>query len=200
MPRWTTSVEPLSRVMSRYLPSRPTDLMERPSSSARKCLALGWRRTERPLPTETAFTLRPTTSLARSWRSVSTSGSSGIGEPPARVGRRGLLGVLLGGPDPGAAQLAGHEHLGVVAAPVVGPRRLHHVGGHTLTPVHGDLLEPALVIEVVGLGRSPLDALAEQRQHEGTGRRPPGVEVDGADQRLGGVREQRGLGAPARGL
>ena len=83
---------------SRYLPSRPTDLMVWPSSRARKCLAEGCRRTERPLATDTALILRPTTSRARSWRRVSTSGSSGTGQLlPGRPGGL-LLGVLLGAP------------------------------------------------------------------------------------------------------
>src|SRR6516165_3855090 len=94
MPRWTTRVSPLSRVNSKYLPRRPTDLMVRPSSKARKCLAEGCRRTERPLATETALILRPTTSRARSWRSVSTSGSSGTGQLLPRGAGRLLLGVL----------------------------------------------------------------------------------------------------------
>src|ERR1022692_4843614 len=177
IPRWTTRVAPLSRLTSRYLPSRPTPLMERPSSSARKCLALGWRRTERPLATETSFTFRPTTSLARSWRSVSTSGSSGIAQPPPRVGRRGLLGILLGGPLARAALVPGHEHLGPVAPAVVGPRALDLVLGDPFAAAHGGLLESALVVEVVGLGGGPLDALPEQRQHERPGGRPPGVDV-----------------------
>ena len=100
IPRCTTSVSPLSSVSSRYLPSRPTDLMVRPSSRARKCLAEGWRRTERPLATDTALIFLPTTSRARSWRSVSTSGNSGIRSRPSQAARvrRLLLGVLLRAP------------------------------------------------------------------------------------------------------
>src|ERR1039458_561722 len=161
IPRWTTRVDPLSRLTSRYLPRRPTPLMERPSSRARKCLALGWRRTERPLATETSFPFRPTTSLARSWRRVSTSGSSGIAQPPPRVGRRGLLGILLGGPLARAALVPGHEHLSPVAAAVVGPRapdppfwgpaRAALVPGHEhLSPVAAAVVGPRALDLVLG--------------------------------------------------
>ena len=78
---------------------RPT-LMVRPSRRARKCLALGWRRTERPLATETALILRPTTSLARSWRRVSTSGSSGTPRPPAARSRGCSAAARRRGPPP----------------------------------------------------------------------------------------------------
>ncbi len=50
------------------LAQRLIPLMERPSRRPRNCFALAWRRTDRPLATDTSFTLRPTTSLARSWR------------------------------------------------------------------------------------------------------------------------------------
>src|ERR1700722_15731238 len=112
MPRWTTRVSPLSSVRSRYLPSRPTDLIVCPSSRARKCLADGWRRTERPLATATDLILRPITSRARSWRRVSTSGSSGTGQLLPGRSRGLLLGVLLGAPHARAAEGPPQEHLG----------------------------------------------------------------------------------------
>src|SRR5580698_7743888 len=151
MPRCTTSVSPLSSVRSRYFPSRPTDLMVWPSRRARKCLAEACRRTERPLDTATALIFRPTTSRDRSWRSVSTSGSSGTGE--ALPGRsRGLLfGILLRAAFARPPTRPAQEDLGHVDPVVVGPRPHHHVARRPLSVAHGLLLQAALVIEVVGL-------------------------------------------------
>src|SRR5471030_338338 len=122
MPRWMTSVSPLSRVRSRYLPSRPTDLMVRPSSVVRKCLAEAWRRTERPLATDTDLIFLPGTSRDRSWRSVSTSGNSGILQTLPGVASRFLFGVLLGPPRPRAEAGAADEHLRRVRPLVVRAR------------------------------------------------------------------------------
>src|SRR5271157_2899532 len=136
MPRWTTSVVPLSSERSRYLPRRPTPLMLRPSSSARNCLADACRRTDRPLATATALIRRPVTSFARSWRRVSTSGSSGTGQLRERPTRRFLLGVLLGRSLPGPPQHPGDEDLGDVGPVVVRSRADEHVAGHPLAEAH----------------------------------------------------------------
>src|ERR1700685_3379322 len=160
MPRCTTSVSPLSSVSSRYFPSRPTDLMVWPSSRARKCLAEAWRRTERPLATATALILRPTTSRDRSWRSVSTSGSSGTGEPLPGRSCGLLFGVLLGAPLAGATAGPAQEDLRRVDAVGGGPRADHDVAGCPLAVAHGPLLQAALVVEVVGLLARPLNGLA----------------------------------------
>src|SRR6202044_2260527 len=140
MPRCTTSVSPLSSVRSRYFPSRPTDLMLWPSRRARKCLAEAWRRTERPLDTATALIFRPTTSRDRSWRSVSTSGSSGTCEAfPGRS--RGLLfGVLLRATFARPPTRPPQEDLRRVNADAVGPRAHHDVARCPLAVAHGFLL------------------------------------------------------------
>src|SRR6516164_5713121 len=200
MPRWTTRVSPLSRVNSKYLPRRPTDLMVRPSSKARKCLAEGCRRTERPLATETALILRPTTSRARSWRSVSTSGSSGTGQLLPRGPGRFLLGVLLRTPFAGAPTGPAEVHLGDVGPVVVGTGPHHDVARRALAVAHGLLLQPALVVEVVGLLARPRDVLAELAQDERLGGLPARIEVDGPEDGLEGVGEDGRLGAPARAL
>src|SRR5271169_2609241 len=197
MPRCTTSVSPLSSVSSRYLPSRPTFLMVRPSSSPRKCLAEGWRRTDRPLATATALILRPTTSRARSWRSVSTSGNSGTGQLlPGRTGGL-LLGVLLGSPFACPPERPAQVHLGHVGPVVIRARPDHHVARRPLAVAHRPLLQPALVVEVVGLLAGPRDGVAQLAQHQALGRLPAGVEVDGPEDGLEGVGQDRGLGAAA---
>src|SRR5215210_8087780 len=71
-------MSPPSRRMSRYLPLRSTPVILWPSSLAMKCFLLGWRRIDRIPVTSTALIRFPTTSLSRSRRMVSTSGSSGI--------------------------------------------------------------------------------------------------------------------------
>src|SRR5580704_9538235 len=127
MPRWTTRVSPLSSVRSRYLPRRPTDLMVRPSSGVRKCLAEACRRTERPLATATVLIFLPGTSRARSWRNVSTSGNSGIVLTLPGVASRFLFGIFLGSPRPDPEQCAGDEHLGLVGPLVIRARADNHV-------------------------------------------------------------------------
>src|SRR6516165_597122 len=200
MPRWTTRVSPLSSVSSRYLPRRPTDLMVRPSSSARKCLAEGCRRTERPLATETALILRPTTSRARSWRSVSTSGSSGTGQLLPRGAGRLLLGVLLRTSFAGAPTGPAEVDLSDVGPIVVGSGPDDDVTRRALPVAHCLLLQPALVVEVVGFLARPGDVLAELAQDERLGGIPARIEVDRAEDGLEGVGQDGRLGAPARTL
>src|SRR5580658_11054836 len=157
MPRWTTRVSPLSSVSSRYLPNRPTDLIVRPSSRTRKCLADACRRTERPLATATALIFFPDTSRARSWRSVSTSGSSGIDQSLPGVASRFLFGVLLGASLADATQGPAHEDLGHIGPVVVRTRAHHDVARRPRAVVDGPFLQAALVIEIVGLGASSAD-------------------------------------------
>src|SRR5664280_2153028 len=121
-------------------------VMVRPSSWARKALALGWRRTVRPLRTSTALIFRLTTSPWRSLRMVSTSGSSGIS--PASLGFQrsaghlggDLLGVLLGAPLPRTEALASNVHRGQVPPSMIGPGAQHLVVRHSATQSHGQLL------------------------------------------------------------
>src|ERR1700722_2010545 len=192
IPRCTTSVSPLSGVRSRYFPSRPTDLMLWPSRRARKCLAEAWRRTERPLDTATALIFRPTTSRERSWRSVSTSGSSGTGEAfPGRS--RGLLfGVLLRAAFARPPTRSPQEDLRHVDPVVVRPGAHYDVTGRPLAVAHGLFLQAALVIEVVGLLAGALDGLAQLAQDELPRGLPAGVEVDRPENGLEGVGQNGG--------
>src|SRR3984957_7880299 len=151
IPRCTTSVSPLSSVRSRYLPRRPTDLMVRPSRGVRKCLAEGWRRTERPLATDTDLIFLPGTSRDRSWRNVSTSGNSGILQTLPGVASRFLFGIFLVSPRTDPEQGAGDEHLGLVGPLVIRARADDHVARRPFPISDGPLLQPALVVEVVRL-------------------------------------------------
>src|SRR5665213_1695478 len=118
-------------------------VMVRPSNWARKALALGCRRTVRPLRTSTALIFRLTTSPWRSLRIVSTSGSSGIS--PASLGFQrfaghlggDLLGVLLGSPLPRTEALASNVHRGQVPSSMIGPEPLDVVAGHSPAHAHG---------------------------------------------------------------
>src|SRR5580698_9233642 len=195
MPRWTTRVSPSSSVMSRYLPSRPTDLIVRPSSRPRNCLAEGWRRTERPLATATALIFLPTTSRDRSWRRVSTSGSSGTGGQllPGAAGRL-LFRILLGAALAPAHRLPRKEDLGHVGAVVIRPRSLDHVAGGSLAVAHRPLLEPALVVEVVRFQAGPLNGLSQLTKDKALRSVPAGVEVDRAQNGLEGVGQDGRLG------
>src|ERR1019366_7729187 len=193
IPRCTTSVSPLSRVMSRYLPSRPTDLMVRPSSGVRKCLAEGCRRTERPLATDTVLIFFPGTSRARSWRNVSTSGNSGILQTLPGIASRFLFGVFFGSPHADAEPGASDEHIGLVGPFVVRARTDHDVAGRAPSVVDGLLLQAALVVEVAGLLAGAGDGVAQLTQDEQFGGVPPRIEVDRTQDRLEGVRQDRGL-------
>src|SRR5438128_1648368 len=94
-------MSPPSILNSRYLPRRTIPRIFFPSSLDTKWRLLGWRRIDRIPPTSTCLMRLPTTSFSRSRRSVSTSGSSGIGShlasgesAPRFLGGR-LLGLLL---------------------------------------------------------------------------------------------------------
>src|SRR5665213_3478075 len=118
-------------------------VMVRPSSWARKALALGWRRTVRPLRTSTALIFRLTTSPWRSLRMVSISGSSGIS--PASLGFHRFAG-----------------HLGV---DLLRPEPLDSVAWPAPAEVHGHLLEAALVVPPPRLAHRHVDPVREERDH-----------------------------------
>src|ERR1019366_94930 len=157
IPRCTTRVCPSSILSSRYLPARSTDLMVCPSSWARNCLALGWRRTVRPLRTSTDLIFLPTTSPWRSRRMVSTSGSSGIPSASLNLqrsaGRLGghLLGVFLGSPLPCAEALASNVQRGQVPPGMIGAETLHLVAGNPLAESYRLLMQATLVVGLAGL-------------------------------------------------
>src|ERR1700688_2034276 len=140
MPRCTTSTSSPSRPIRRYLPARRTDATRLASSLVLNSGPLLCRRMDRFPFTSTVLMRRPTTSLSRSRRMVSTSGSSGTASYPPigdghdgraalvecspRDARRGLLGIFLGTSLAHAALGPGHQDPGPVAAGVVGPGAL----------------------------------------------------------------------------
>src|SRR5207237_6924608 len=215
IPRWTTRMSPPSSLTSRYLPRRSMPVILRPSSLAAKCFLLGWRRIDRMPLTSTCLMRRPTTSFSRSRRTVSTSGSSGIGahlrvlrlsrRAVARRGQRSpgflgrsLLGLLLGPTLARTALLVADVDGGVEALGVVGALFADVIARHGVEALGGELLEAGLVVLAARPGCRFGDALAEQREDELVGRIPAPVEVDGADHGLHGVGEDRRLLPPAR--
>ncbi len=86
----------------------------------------------------------------------------------------------------------GEEHLVVVGALVA-----EVVVGQLLELAGGQLLQLGLVVVAAGTLGRPLDAVAEQAEHEALRRRPALVEVDGADDGLDGVGQDRRLGPAA---
>src|SRR5581483_4698404 len=129
----------------------------------------------RPL-TSTPLMRLPTTSLSRSRRMVSTSGSSGmtgglhfVGDGECRLqllprNTRGrLFRLLLRTALARTLALPRHQHAGVEALGVVGPVVDHLVAGQLVEPAGRQLLQPRLVVLPAGAGRRLLDALSDQR-------------------------------------
>src|SRR5215475_4073251 len=79
MPRWPTTASPESRANHRYLPRRWTAVTVRSRTAATKSSPPATcRRTARGWNTSTALNVRPETHCDSPWRTVSTSGSSGM--------------------------------------------------------------------------------------------------------------------------
>ena len=120
-------------------------------------------------------------------------------ERSQRLAGGGLLGLLLR-PALALRRAAaaddrdrGEEALGVVG-PVLGAPRS---GAGVPSRRAGQLLEPGLVVWPPGPATARPAARATQAEHEGPGRRPAAVEVDGADDGLHGVGQDRRLLPPA---
>src|SRR5437660_4206221 len=161
------------------------------------------------LMTSTSLILRPTTSRSRSRRNVSTSGSSGthglgsvvsfvsfisfVVQVVPRLSGGGLFGCLLGSALTVSVRGAGDEDRRREPLGVVGPLVDDVVTRQVFELAGGKLLEPRLVVVSARAGRGLGDALVEQLGDQLFGRPEPGVEIDGADHRLHGVREDRRL-------
>src|SRR5947207_13838194 len=141
----------------------------------------------------TALTFFPTTSRSRSRRRTSTSGnSSTVVSPRQRVPRRlrrCLLGSLLRRAHPRAERVVIDHDRGVEAFAVLGTGLGQHVPRRPFESVRGQLLQASLVVVPAGPDRRLFDVSAEQL-HDGTGGGGvSGVEVEGADDGLEGIRE-----------
>src|SRR3954463_12208169 len=227
MPRCTISAFPSSSRSRMYLPRRLTAVILRPSSSLVNCLRCRYRRMLRIPSTSTPLIFLPTTSRSRSRRTTSTSGSSGIRAPhrrscrgavvgqslarlpigsPAvlrtqlapRGSRRGLLGLLLRATLAGSVRYSPEHHGRVEALRVVGTLVVHVVARQLLEPLSGELLQARLVVVAARPARGLRDALAHETHDDVAGRGHPAVEVDGRDDRLHRVGEDRRL-LPASG-
>src|SRR5262245_588742 len=223
MPRWITRTSPPSSRARMYLPRRSIPVTRLPTSRFANCLRLWCRRIERIPSASTALMRLPTISRSRSRRTTSTSGNSGIvvlrsglGRPgcdgllsvgrlvvrdlaqvlPRDAGRR-LLGVLLRPALAGAPRLAAQQHGREEVLRVVGPFVAHLVARELVEGLRGQLLQARLVVVTAGAGGAFGGARLQQPQHELAGRVPPAVQVDGGDDRLHGVGEDRRLVAPA---
>src|SRR3954463_194168 len=227
MPRWTISALPSSSFITMYLPRRLPAVILRPSSSAVNCLRCRYRRMLRIPSTSTPLIFLPTTSRSRSRLTTSTSGSSGIRAPhrrscrgavvgqslarlpigspavpraqlPPRGSRRGLLGLLLRATLAGSVRYSPEHHGRVEALRVIGTLVVHVVARQLLEPLRGQLLQSRLVVVSPGPARGLGDPLAEEPHDDVAGRGHPAVEVDGRDDRLHRVGEDRRL-LPAPG-
>src|SRR5207248_4096577 len=152
IPRWATRTRPpVSRSM-RYFPRRATSVKRTPDSGSSNSLRRAWRRTMRialrVLRTSAARIFLPTTSLSRSRRTISTSGSSGIPLLELRQGAFGgrLLRLLLRPAGPLAQKLADEEDLRVEALGVVGAARGDPVLGDGTALADGPLLQAGLEV------------------------------------------------------
>src|SRR5690606_11094786 len=202
----------LSRVNTSRRPRRSTPLIFVPSSCAWNALRDPLRCTAFATGTSTDLTRRPTVSRSRPRRMVSISGSSGIAVLVVvllrlQLGHQGgvgvtggdLLGLLLGPAVPRPPGDAADLDRDAEPAGVVGPLRDRLVARGLVEVPGRQLLQPALEVLAarpagVGLG----DPAAEQPHDEGVGLLHPGGHVDGAEHRLEGVGEDRGLLPTAR--
>src|SRR3954468_12960099 len=212
MPRWITRTSPPSSFTSRYLPRRSTPMNFFPTSAPVNCLRCRYRRMERIPETSTALTFLPTTSFSRSRRITSTSGSSGTlllpcpdrrlsrRHPFPRRTRRRLLGLLLRAALAVPVRLSVEEHRREEPLRVVGPLVANLVARQTVEPLRRELLQPRLVVVAAGTGGRLRNALGEEAQHDVPRGFHPAVEVDGRDDRLHRVGEDRRLLAPARAV
>src|SRR5947207_1304288 len=207
IPRCTTTASGPSSRSTRYLPRRCTAGTLRPSSCVVNSFLLRWRRIDRSPVTSTVLIFLPTTSLSRSRRITSTSGSSGIivslcarlvlqtrpGHP-----RRRLFGLLLRSTLAVAVRPVAHVHGRIELLRVIRPFVPHEVAGPAERSRRGRFLQPGLVVAAAGPGRGVGNASLQAPEHEIAGRREARIEIDGRDDGLEGVSEDRLLRSPPR--
>src|ERR1700722_8783224 len=191
MPKWMTRWHSLSSPSTRFLPRRATLRTLWPSSSARKSLADLWRRTARPLVTETILNFLPTRSRDSDTRTVSTSASSGtVVLLPGRA-RSLALRALLRASFAHRHQVA-HANRGHVRGRVRGSVRDDLVVRGAQSSGLGPLTKAGLWIDVAGFQRCFGDVACERLVHELLRDVVSPLEVEGGHNRFEGVGEQRG--------
>src|SRR6478672_641400 len=220
MPRWTMRPwrwpSGAVRTSQRYLPRRSAASMVLSVRRAARSTGPGRCRRATRAPRKAAESMRrPTTWSARPRRTTSTSGSSGIHGSGRARGPGGLgagtqlgpgalggllLGLLLAAPDPLAEGLLADDGPCGEDLLVVGALLGHAVLGHAEAGGGGELLQAGLPVQAGAEAGRGLHQRVEQVVHERAGRLEPGGEVDGADDRLHRVGEDRGLGAAAGAL
>src|SRR3954452_9823457 len=187
----------------RYFPRRRAAGSVRPVSAATKwSVPSRCRRTARGWCTSTEATVRPATQRSRPRRTTSTSGSSGTSAPRgSAVGSRGegapggFRGLLLGGllRPAGAhpADLAGQHHDRGEGLGVVGTVVLDVVDRSAQALAGAQLLQAGLPVQAGTPGGRLGQQRVEQPVHDGGGGVQAETEVDGADERLQRVGEDR---------
>src|SRR5512132_1123422 len=115
------------------------------------------------------------------------------GQRLERLPGRLLLGLLLGAALAAAVGGAGHRHGGREPLGVVGPLLLDRVGGHPAQAGGGQLLERGLVVEGGPQAGRLHHPVLEQPAHQRGRPRQALVEVDGPEDGLEGVGQDRGL-------
>src|SRR6478735_6473438 len=228
MPRWPSRASPLSRASHRYLPRRWAAVNVCPESRPAKSSGPArWRRTGRGWRTSTEAIGRPRTWASRPTRTTSTSGSSGIagrrtnhpgldsvaGELAGSLvvgqlvaegavgGLRGLLlGLLLRAADAAAVQPGGDADTRGEGLNVVGAFVLDDVLGNAEVVQRAQFLQARLPVQAGAHRGRGLEHRVEEQVDDARGVLEAAAEVDGADQRLHRVGEDRGLLAATRGL
>src|ERR1700675_4951993 len=115
-------------------------------------------------------------------------------QPAPRRACCGLLGLLLGPTLARSVRLAPEQHRGKEPLGVIGTLVMHLIARKLVEPLRGQLLQARLVVITAGTTGRVGDALAQQTHDHGAGGFHPAVEVDGGDDRLHGIGEDRRLG------
>ena len=216
MPRWPRRASPLSRESQRYFPRRWAAVKVRPVRRAAKSAGpagggvrgagAGRRRRRsggpgrgprgrcgRPRPREAQASPAGDARRgpAEAPRRVA-GGQLGAQGPVGGLGRL-LLGLLLRPADAAPVQPLGDADPGGEGLHVVGALVLDDVLGHAEVVQGAELLEAGLPVESRAHGRGGLQHRVEEQVDDAGGLVEAGAEVDGADQGLDGVGEDRGL-------
>src|SRR5919106_2999751 len=208
IPRWASrAVSPSSIGSQRYLPRRLAATGRAPVNAATKSTAPGaWRRTARGWSTSTSLILRPTTNRSRPRRTTSTSGSSGTRR--VRVGAQGTpgglgglgLGLLLAAAPPDSVDGSTDDGRRGEDLGVVGSLFGDAIVGHAEHALGGEFLQRRLPVQAGAQHGRGRDQVVHQPVDERRRGIQAAVQIDGADQSLDRVGQDRGLVTATRGF